>query len=795
MTDSMEVAPVTTHGETTGFTEDATVKVNAERELLFPPVSANVFDSQTISMFLAKPRRVFSSSWTSASASNAILHSFSILDTLVSNTYWADKFAGYRYMRGTAVVRLELNAQPFHAGRLLMHFLPQYNARITTNTTYTQHNTCLCSKTQQNSVELDCRDSAAIMKLPFISPFSHADVRLATPSTDWGTVFLSVLSPLATGTGQDTAEYSIFLHFEDVELMAPVPQSGQQRKKKMVVAERENLAYTGKISGGLEKLSNRVDWMKTFVPSSVVETGKSILTGVAGVLDVFGWSKPIYEKVQEVFMNIPLRMITNYNGSNPSDVLALDAINSIDPIEHAGGLEHDEMHFSYLKAIPAYYNKFNWNTSTASGTVLTSQDCSPFSFKQEVLQTISDVSCSIGYAPPFSFLSRYFEYYRGSINLTLKFVKTQFHTGKLLIAYVPNGGIPSMDATQNALREIIDLKDSNEITLNLPYLQNTSYTRTDYGSTPSALDEGYQIVVYVLNPLVATDNVASTIEVLMYASAGEDFELLKPVAGNEFKVVAQMNVVQPVLVKKRIGGYSETPLSNIPAKTCAGEVFTSIKQLIGASRPIAFNVNRYSNTPSSGLNSISFWPWCFGVPTGVTPPSTGGNFVSIPAVASDYLSEFATGFAYYRGGLRYTINSTATANVQIHASIAPRDLGTSIDQNLATVPGTTFNYYIRSVTATRPNRLPNSFRNCAFRTSGLGPNLDVTVPYYGNTPFRFTHLNTGGDRNIPLTADTSAETLIVTTTGQLTDEGILRAASDDFQFSYFIGFIGFFITG
>jgi hypothetical protein len=772
-------------GDTTGFSEDAVTMINHSRDQIFAPMGSNVADTQTLASFLAKPAVVSSFSWNTAQARNSLIYSESIINLLSAQTAWTKKLSGYRYMRATAVIRIELDVQPFIAGRLLVHFLPQFTARQN-NVAYASKNQTLCSKTQQYSIEIDARDSVATLRIPYISPYSHANIFNYASESDWGNIFISVLSPCVS-LANVSVPITVLLSFEDAQFEAPTAQSGNRKINTVLKKERKNMADKGVISSTLDALVSPIQYFKN-VPfvGEFVGTATSVLKGTAGIFEVFGFAKPVDNRVPMLVSRKPLRDFGNFNGADQSSRLALDASSSLQQYGGLGGLQEDEMSFSYLKSIPAYVDHFVWNTSSSAESTLYSKEISPLDLTESRANNLGGALYTLEYGPPFVYLSRFFKYYRGSINIHLKFVKTQFHIGKVLITYDDLTAPSTPNTSTTALREVVDLKDSSEITLNLPYLSNSSYLPVDIRSGT--------LRVQVLNPLLASSTVSSSIDVLVYYSAGEDYEVgcINDAFGTS--AVAQMNVVSKELVTKRIGGYSETPLSLVPVQSSMGEAFVSLKQLLLLGR----FVNRTSafftatNFPSFGHAAIGFWPWMFGMTRGV---SNATMRFEVPPLSGDYLSEFAQGFAFYRGGIRYLTPSNATGTYAAvytvnNESLAPSS--TVCVSNYISVPAMAMN----RINPVQEENFPrHTMRNTIVNHCDENT-LDFTVPYFGSTPMRFTHMTVGQNPTIPITTDVNPDLVVAYTpvgnSSVLTERGLMRAAADDFSFIYFCGFSGWF---
>jgi hypothetical protein len=63
------------------------------------------------------------------------------------------------------------------------------------------HNFDLCQETQHPNVELDCRDTVCELRVPYIAPTDWYEMSSVASPISWGTVYLTILSVLNTGSG------------------------------------------------------------------------------------------------------------------------------------------------------------------------------------------------------------------------------------------------------------------------------------------------------------------------------------------------------------------------------------------------------------------------------------------------------------------------------------------------------------------------------------------------------------------------------------------------------------------
>jgi len=204
----------TTFVENEGITRGIT-RSNVNLTSLGPPQ----FDANAIADFLAKPTILWAGSFTTAGAANDNLYTNTVATALQANTIWMNKIQGYNLFRGTAVLRLTANANPFQQGRLIMHFLP---CRIASDSShyFTMHNQNLLQKSNHPHVELGMRETSCELRIPYVTPFSYFD--FSQQLYDWGTFWIDILSPLRVGAAASTTvDLTLFMSFEDVSLSAP----------------------------------------------------------------------------------------------------------------------------------------------------------------------------------------------------------------------------------------------------------------------------------------------------------------------------------------------------------------------------------------------------------------------------------------------------------------------------------------------------------------------------------------------------------------------------------------------
>lgn len=244
-----------------------------------------------------------------------------------------------------------------------------------------------------------------------------------------------------------------------------------------------------------------------------------ISSKAANLLKLLGYSKPTSQgMICESKLRTQVRM-ANYNGVDASHKLALACDNEIETQPGLAGTSIDEMALSRVVSIPNYWATFSWPTATSSGTLY--QDYVTPTKIKPISSTITNrfVTTHMGYT------ANTFGLWRGSLIYTFKFVKTQFHSGRLMISFFPfayNVDLTTSNGDVNkCYRMIVDLRDSTEVSFTVPYVSSRPWMNTTRpGSTILGTSNKYLytaatgvIQVDVLNQLKATSTVVGDINV------------------------------------------------------------------------------------------------------------------------------------------------------------------------------------------------------------------------------------------------------------------------------------------
>lgn len=768
--------------DTTVNHDDAGVVVTDFQEI-FPLVNKLTLPSSTghvqdIKNFLMKPQiagsGVLSTTDTVSTFGHIRFPSFALSNTMIKN-----KVEGFFGIRSTIVLRLQVNGTRFQQGRYMLCAVPlagscQSSAKIDTYVRF--HSASLCQRSQLPHVELDVAcDSVIELRLPFISSRAAS---LAAPNgfqDNWD-IALYPYSPLVAGSGDNTASYTLWYHMEDVELTGvAVPQSAIRTKvtKRNATELEQQSAGISPISSGLKMVSKGMDMLGSVPLLSTFAKPASWVTDVMGKAAwSFGYSRPTNLAPEHKIVRTVNSGFVNSDTADNSAVLAYTSRNQVQGLPGFAGTNIDELDLRHIATKYAYIDSKDFTDEQAVGTVIASYALYPRNFA-----TITSVLPYIESPTPLKFVSNFFRYFRGSIKFRFKFVKTEFHSGRLLIAFSPSAaidpvGTPSLADTQYLHREIIDLRNCNETEIVCPYVSLESYKQTDDNA-----DNTGSIHIYVLDKLIAPSTVSNSIKILVEVAGGDDIEFAVPDHNRAYPTqVASYQMgdsTQCGFNSTSFGGKQTDDI--VTASACIGERITSFRQLL--------KVPCFSAVTSSANGDIPFAAFNpFAIVVGYYDTTNYTVTYTYP----DIFSMVGSCFALQRGSVRVKMihslgHSFSTGNDNALAYYVP---------NLPNFGDWVINRYDDYVGNADARAAANNITQPFVTTLNNG--LEVTVPQYSRTHSRSIHdCIVSADTN--LNADVNANTTVPSNTlvvDRCKSAGssyyFARCGGDDLDFGMFI---------
>jgi hypothetical protein len=751
--------------------------------------SSDDMTSQEIRDFLTKPVIIASGSLASTDTYSSFPEFLAPNDILSANgSMMADKLKGYYGFRATVVLRFVVNATRFQQGRYNLQFVPTGGALIgatgPTRARISAITSTLVQRSQLPHVELDLGcDTEAVLRYKFNSAYGFYPLQSfynSTSAYSFGVFRIYPYAPLAAVAGSLTCGYTLWASFEDIELVsAAVPQSGRgfsgNTKKRNETDSEQVSSGMGPISSTLMKVKSAAD-VFTRVPllstyASMTSWYSEILAGAASA---FGWSRPInLEHSTRVTQNY-LPYAANTDGPDNSFPLSFSYKNQVGKAQGFSGTDIDEMDFSFLCSIPTYNFTGSWTSAMTSGAVLINIPVRPLALL--VTRTVNTVGLTD--PAPYQLISNMFAQWRGSFVYKFKFVKTEFHSGRLAVSFSPQdpqfGNLVTQTLAQSAFlhRQIIDIRECNEFTFVVPYISNSPFRLSGQAIG--------SFVIHVLDPLVAPDTVSSNVGVILEHCMGPDAEFAVPKAFNLQYVMGLApqsgepfaNTETNVCANYRgnIGSSSVPPDECSNSLFCVGERISSLRTLMKMPQPF---VSVAAPAASNYMNFLPFHlPFSFHTGAGFTPP------VAFP----DNYTLINSLYLYSRGGVRikYLDNTAVTSAEPLVSFISSR--------STTALQGAGFQF--TTVDGSNSNSTTNKLGVPAHYWKA-GYSGEVQIPAYGRYHSRLvTDLLVNSATNAyDVTARSTAPDVFVSrTTVPVTATlcGLLRSASDDANCGVFL---------
>lgn len=794
------ITGVTDAPSTTVFSDDAGIVVGEIQKPISLSASYYAHNHSVvgndIQTFMAKPRILTKGIFQTTDVSTSFLP-FHLPKEQINTPIYMDKLRGYFGFRATTVFTIQFNATRFQQGRYMLTWVPLAGSRYSSAsipglTWVDQHSATLTQRTQLPRVEFDLAcDTSAQLKIPFASALDFyplaSILHVDNPST-WGVMRIYPYSALQAVAGPNTASYTVWVHFEDLELIGPsVPQDSAvefQANNITSSTKRRNPSEQEAAKAGVGPISSIAFQVakaaRFFNPIPVLGDYTSSLSWVADIVgnaaSVFGWNAPINlaPVTRVVRANIPYA--SNLNKVDMSFPLSLDCSNMVSVTPGFGGTNADELDIVHLASIPFWNYSFTFDAASVVDSLLYSFYVSP----GDNIKTEAYGTWTAKHMGPLQYLSTKFMYWRGSIRYRLKFVKTEFHSGRLSISYTPIDPrtteilIPGVSSTDYVFRDIIDLRETSEFEFVVPYISSTPYKPC----SDNAWTRLGEIKIYVVDQLVAPDTVPQTIPVFIEMSGGPDIEFAM-VANKSYTPVAdivyQADDIECSLASKMIGTAKPGTFQLDTSQAAIGERVVSLRSLLKR----FYAIEQYSEKVANKYATIL--PFCFQTtsPAGLL---TQVNF------KNDLLGELTSMYAFSRGGVRlkYIPLQAMTQGLIgfIDWSVIDPDEGIDI---------------VTYSTQTFGNSDVPVSGIMALSTYVVSPNvenfLEVQVPQYSYTQSRSNvtlavsdaHRYVTGTKTItPPFAVTFTGIAEYSTNRPDLDGSFIRAAADDFNLSLFV---------
>lgn len=461
------------------------------------------------------------------------------------------KMDNYARVRCRLHLKFVLNASPFYFGSMRACYVPLNDGREVVNAAFSLGQQVGFSQQPGVFLEPAVSTSEEIV-LPFIWPKNWIDATKAVEFENMGTISYMLYAALRSANGAATANcrISCYAWAEDVEIAGLT--------SVLSVQSDEYAEGAGPVSGVATAVADVAHALGD-VPiigeyARATEMGANMIAGVASL---FGYSNPpVTDDVIPVSVK-SFHAFSNVDTRVPSDKLTLDPKNevTIDTAAVGAGSE-DELVLKTFCGRESFLQGTLWQQSAGLNTILWTAPVTPINVLEETGTSRTGVNMT-----PAAFAGRAFAKWRGSITYRFRFVKSRYHTGRVLISWEPSG-IPSLDSETTSFTRLVDLQYEDEVSVTIPYkaastwLSTRSYSNNFSDTTsPTVTYNGDVhnggIQMRVQNTLTGPAASAS-LDILVFVSAGPDIEYAVPnelPANISFYEVQTAEVVESEIVE------------------------------------------------------------------------------------------------------------------------------------------------------------------------------------------------------------------------------------------------------
>lgn len=658
---------------------------------------------------------------------------------LQSTLYNFARIKGAFGYRATVCFRLQAVANPFQAGILRMALSPMQQQSYGNSFDRTVSRAFV---SQLPGVELDLAESTScILKVPFIHPLNYFTVQQTTTTETLGILTVYPYTDPALATGDISPRLALWMWLEDFELIGATAaefssQSGMPRKK--ATTSKEESAIPGNLSNVLAAGSRFATWAGTKIPllSSYAGPTSWFMRQAAHIAASYGWARPLNVSPNNKVIISNNVYQNNSDGPDPSFNLGMFSDNTVAPLPGFAGSMLDEMAFDYLTGVYTAISARTLSVGDSIGGYVHVRTLSPSSMyyasaivRKPIIQGSPAPGLSIIPSPLFALGNTFFKW-RGGFKFRVKIGKTKFHTGRLILGFVPNP--PRIDATKayyptdptnmQYKSAIWDLRESNTMEFECPFTSNEQYLPwdTSFGS----------FFIAVLDPLAGPPSVAQSVTLIVEVAGMPDFEFAQPCAPR----YPLSPVDATYSSQSGLNAALEVDNSMTPSLFCIGEKINTIKQMVSRAGLVKILTSSGSYVIETTLNSPYWSPAKPAAPT------------SLILTDNTYLNYFQAFYAMSRGGY--------------HVHAIP--LGTDITMSITDQPD---GQYAGSTLITESS--------CA---------LHVKVPYYNQRSRDMTF-----DSFVAFGPSTQTLLNASMKTGSLSKVLVFTRAADEYQLGYFIG--------
>lgn len=723
--------------------------------------------SASLAEFFARPILVTSFLWRPTVPLSAV-----VIDPWYQ--YFTDKrvsnrMCNYNLARARMHVKISLNGNQFYFGRLMASYQPM----LTTDEFVAPRpilNVDNVRFSQRPHIFLDPSTSGGgEMVLPFVWPFNAVALPLGDFS-NLGQIIITELNVLQNSASNlKPITVNVFAWCEDMQLSVPtsqntsglVPQAGEE--KGMISTPAAALA-------GVARSLKTVPSIRPYAMASEIA-----LTALAAVAKVFGYSRPV--SCADIVPMLPnYGNFANTNATETLHRISLDQKAEVCLDSRVVGLDgRDEMAIKAIATRESYLTTFAWPTIADTNVLLWNTRILPVLSQRPPAPYFDEIHMTA-----LAFVSVPFRYWRGSLRYRFQVVSAGPHRGRLRFVWEPRYPVSPTEINL-AHNRIVDISIDKDFVIEIGWGSFRPWLRVNdlptahelYGTNPIVTEmdlfSNGTLSVYVQNELSSFSNtagVANTVNVNVFVSASDDFELAAPsdrvATGLSYFAPPGIYTVPDPIVEE-VPLQSQSGAEEITTDHCCvpfapPNIYTMGKRLdgtddiykvmlpdpVGSIRQVlkryCFHSAIIPDAHPGVVNISSETRSIFPAYRGYDPSSPDTSVGPIPYAFSNttFLNWFTPAYACRRGSIRWKLLNTGPNgdNPNTHNFLtAAATYSRFFSRGKLLVPATSTANQIRAAFVNSVTGLSPTFAGFVTQPSKLNPMIQIEFPHY--SPRRF----------------------------------------------------------
>lgn len=412
--------------------------------------------------------------WSTSNTVGAPIFTSLVPTDFTSGTFpWTGIFEYHSVVRGSINFEVRLNTNPFVCGQLVLVAVPvNCGFGFTTSIEVYPHSYLSAGF-----------ETTANLIVPFVSAHNTFVNTVAAHRPENNEFRIYVWNPLKVASSQPTSyTYSVWVNFVDLELGIKMPLTATRAIYQSGAAEHKSMlgSIVGAVGSGIKSLN---------IP--IVSDIAKIIGHVTGLFDA-----PL---LAESTQNLGMVVDVPFTGT---DMRVLKD-------DHAESTIYEEI--SLLKYVQTYgrIHLISWTTADTSSSLLGRFTTS--------LNLQNNTPAFASLSNNLLSVSRGFQLWRGTLKFKIQVVATRFHQGQLLISWTPFGVCTTLNIAKSVYYTSMDIGVDNVLEIEIPFLYPGEFMDTNRPAHGA-------VEIWIQNPLVAPNNVSTTVDVNIWMAAGDDFE-------------------------------------------------------------------------------------------------------------------------------------------------------------------------------------------------------------------------------------------------------------------------------